>query len=101
MPDLIAPQQADSDRDSVTDAMLSEIASRRPANDRPDRLIDTCAGSTFTYAYCGRVGDGLIREQRAAQKRGAPQPGAQPKAQSSICVTISDAGGLEEMRRPL
>lgn len=66
-----------------------------------EELIDFCTQPQFTYAHDWRVGDVLIWDQRAVLHRGRPWPEDQPRTLSSICVSATDADGVEEMRLPL
>ncbi len=64
-------------------------------------LIGFCTQPEFTYSHIWEVGDVLLWDQRAVMHRGTPWPQEQPRTLSSICTSVTDADGLEEMRLPI
>lgn len=65
-----------------------------------DELIAECTQSQFVYSHQWVVGDVLMWDQRAVLHRGTPWPYEQPRKLASICVSVTDADGLDTMRRP-
>lgn len=63
-------------------------------------LFAFCTQPQFTYRHEWSVGDVLIWDQRAVLHRGTPWPYDQPRTLSSLCVSVSDADGLAQMRVP-
>lgn len=63
-----------------------------------DELMEFCTQPEFVYSHKWGVGDVLVWDQRAVLHRGTPWPASQPRTLSSICVSVSDADGLEAMR---
>ncbi|MEM6305916.1 MAG: TauD/TfdA family dioxygenase [Pseudomonadota bacterium] len=61
-------------------------------------LIGFCTQPEFTYAHAWEVGDVLIWDQRAVLHRATPWPYHEPRKLSSICVTVEDSDGLDQMR---
>lgn len=50
------------------------------------------------YTHAGRPGEVLIWGQRGTMQRGRPWPYDAPRTLASICISASDAHGLEAMR---
>lgn len=65
-----------------------------------DELMDFCTRPEFTYSHNWEVGDVLIWDQRATLHRGTPWPFEQPRTLSSICASVTEKDGVEEMRLP-
>ncbi|NNE52884.1 MAG: TauD/TfdA family dioxygenase [Sulfitobacter sp.] len=63
-----------------------------------DEITAFCTQPRFTYSHNWRVGDVLIWDQRAVLHRGRPWPMDQPRTLSSLCVSVTEADGLEAMR---
>ncbi|MFK7837368.1 MAG: TauD/TfdA dioxygenase family protein [Sulfitobacter sp.] len=77
--------RVDGYSDAQSEALLAE-------------LIAFCTQPSFVYAHEWRVGDVLIWDQRAVLHRATPWPYEQPRTLSSLCVTASDADGLDRLR---
>ena len=56
----------------------------------------TREGSVYTHAW--RPGDVLIWDERATLHRGRPWPYGEERTLASICISVRDVDGLEEMR---
>jgi alpha-ketoglutarate-dependent 2,4-dichlorophenoxyacetate dioxygenase len=56
----------------------------------------TREGSVYTHAW--RPGDVLIWDERATLHRGRPWPYGEERSLASICISVRDVDGLEEMR---
>ncbi|MGI9364221.1 MAG: TauD/TfdA dioxygenase family protein [Rhizobiaceae bacterium] len=65
-----------------------------------DELITFCTRPEFVYSHRWDVGDVLIWDQRAVMHRGTPWPQEQPRTLSSICVSVTDGDGLNNMPLP-
>mgnify|MGYP000172385902 CR=1 FL=1 len=63
-----------------------------------DELMEFCTQPQFTYSHNWEVGDVLIWDQRATLHRGRPWPYEQPRTLSSMCVSVSETDGINEMR---
>lgn len=63
-----------------------------------DEVIGFCTQDRFTYSHNWQVGDVLIWDQRAVLHRGTAWPYEQPRTLSSLCVSVTEADGLETMR---
>ncbi|MEM9714950.1 MAG: TauD/TfdA family dioxygenase [Pseudomonadota bacterium] len=63
-----------------------------------DELMAFSTQPEFTYSHNWAVGDVLIWDQRATLHRGTPWPYEQPRTLSSICVSVTDADGVEATR---
>ena len=63
-----------------------------------DEVIAFCTQPRFTYSHDWQVGDVLIWDQRAVLHRGTPWPYQEPRTLSSLCVSVTEADGLEAMR---
>lgn len=61
-------------------------------------LIEFCTQPQFVYSHNWKVGDVLIWDQRAVMHRGTPWPYEEPRTLSSICVSMTNRDGVEEMR---
>ncbi|MGR3813277.1 MAG: TauD/TfdA dioxygenase family protein [Cognatishimia activa] len=61
-------------------------------------LMDFCTQPAFTYSHSWDVGDVLIWDQRAVLHRGTPWPYEQPRTLSSICCSMTDSDGVNDMR---
>jgi alpha-ketoglutarate-dependent 2,4-dichlorophenoxyacetate dioxygenase len=65
-----------------------------------DELMRFCTKPEFTYSHQWEPGDVLIWDQRATLHRGTPWPFEQPRTLSSICVSVTESDGVEEVRLP-
>jgi alpha-ketoglutarate-dependent 2,4-dichlorophenoxyacetate dioxygenase len=72
----------------------SEADSRRFLKD----TTDFCTQPRYVYSHNWRVGDVLIFDQRAVLHRGMPWPAHEPRHLSSVCVSLTDSDGLQDMR---
>jgi len=63
-----------------------------------DDLTSWVTQPQFVYAHHWTVGDVLIWDQRAVLHRATPWDYTQPRHLSSICVTATDADGVDAMR---
>ena len=63
-----------------------------------DEITEFCTQPQFVYAHRWSVGDVLIWDQRAVLHRGTPWPFDQPRTLSSLCVSVTEADGLAQMR---
>ncbi len=63
-----------------------------------EELTEFATRPEFLYRHQWQVGDVLIWDQRAVMHRGTPWPYDQPRTLSSICVSVSEADGLDKMR---
>ena len=63
-----------------------------------DDLMAFCTQPEFTYSHDWTVGDVLIWDQRAVLHRGTPWPYEQPRTLSSLCVSVTEADGLDNMK---
>lgn len=63
-----------------------------------DELIEFCTRPRYTYRHRWEVGDVLIWDERATLHRGRPWPYDKPRTLSSICVTATNADGLDLIR---
>lgn len=63
-----------------------------------DDLTAFCTQPQFVYSHRWQVGDVLVWDQRAVLHRGTPWPFDQPRTLSSLCVTVSEADGLDAIR---
>ena len=61
-------------------------------------LIEFCTQDKFTYSHTWLVGDVLIWDQRAVLHRATPWPAEQPRTLSSLCVSVTQADGIDDMR---
>ena len=61
-------------------------------------LIEFCTQHRFTYSHRWRVGDVLSWDQRAVLHRATPWPAEQPRTLSSLCVSVTQADGIDAMR---
>ncbi len=64
-----------------------------------DELTSFITRPEFVYRHKWRVGDVLIWDQRAVLHRATPWDYGQPRKLSSICVSLSEADGLDLMRQ--
>lgn len=65
-----------------------------------DDLMDFCTQPQFTYSHSWQEGDVLIWDQRSTLHRGTPWPYEQPRTLSSLCVSVTESDGVEDMRLP-
>ena len=65
-----------------------------------EELIEYCTRAEFVYSHKWEAGDVLLWDQRAVMHRGTPWPQDQPRTLSSICTTVTDADGVNDMRLP-
>ncbi len=65
-----------------------------------EELISFCTQPEFTYSHTWEVGDVLLWDQRAVMHRGTPWPQEQPRTLCSICTTVTNEDGLQEMHLP-
>lgn len=63
-----------------------------------DELIAFCTRREYVYSHKWKPGDVLIWDERAALHRGRPWPYDKPRTLSSICVTATDADGLDTVK---
>jgi alpha-ketoglutarate-dependent 2,4-dichlorophenoxyacetate dioxygenase len=63
-----------------------------------DELIAFCTQPEYAYSHRWQAGDVLIWDERATLHRGMPWPYDEPRTLSSICVSVTDADGLGDMR---
>ncbi|MEO0624814.1 MAG: TauD/TfdA family dioxygenase [Pseudomonadota bacterium] len=63
-----------------------------------DDVIAFCTQPAYTYCHAWAKGDVLIWDERATLHRGRPWNYAEPRALSSICVSVTEADGLSAMR---
>ena len=65
-----------------------------------DELIEYCTQPEFVYSHTWDVGDVLVWDQRAVMHRGTPWPQEQPRTLSSICVSVTESDGLNDIQLP-
>ncbi len=68
------------------------------ALDLIDELIQWCTQEKYVYRHHWKVGDVLIWDERSMLHRGVPWDYDQPRCLSSICISATNADGLNEMR---
>lgn len=66
-----------------------------------EELMTFATQPQFAYSHFWQPGDVLIWDQRAVLHRGTPWPMEQPRTLSSLCVSVTEADGLGDMRPPL
>ena len=64
-----------------------------------DTLLTDCTQPTYVYSHNWTPGDVMIWDQRAVLHRGTPWPLDQARRLTSICASMTEADGLEEMRK--
>ena len=63
-----------------------------------NELMEWCTQERYLYRHNWRVGDVLIWDERAMLHRGVPWNYQEPRTLSSICVSVTEEDGLENMR---
>ena len=63
-----------------------------------ETIFDTLTQPDAIYSHRWQIGDVLIWDERATLHRGTPWPYEQARTLTSICVSATEADGLNEMR---
>jgi len=63
-----------------------------------DEVLRLCTRPSYVYSHAWQPDDVLLWDQRAVMHRGTPWPYDQPRTLSSLCVSLTAADGLAEMR---
>ncbi len=63
-----------------------------------DEAIEFCTQPKYVYTHKWTVGDVLIWDERATLHRGRPWDYSQPRTLKSICCSVCDGDGLEQVR---
>lgn len=63
-----------------------------------DEVLAACTQPAYVYSHRWQPGDVLLWDQRAVMHRGTPWPYDQPRTLTSLCVSLTPADGLAEMR---
>ncbi len=63
-----------------------------------EELIGFCTKPERVYSHRWRLGDVLVWDERATMHRGRPWPYEQERTLASICISVTDADGLNVSR---
>ncbi|MEM9278742.1 MAG: TauD/TfdA family dioxygenase [Pseudomonadota bacterium] len=63
-----------------------------------DDAIEFCTQPEYVYSHNWEVGDVLIWDERACLHRGQPWDYSEPRTLKSICCSVTEADGLEQVR---
>jgi alpha-ketoglutarate-dependent 2,4-dichlorophenoxyacetate dioxygenase len=65
-----------------------------------EELIDFCTQPERIYSHQWRLGDVLVWDERATMHRGRPWPYEQERTLASICISVTNADGLNVSSTP-
>jgi alpha-ketoglutarate-dependent 2,4-dichlorophenoxyacetate dioxygenase len=63
-----------------------------------DELVRFCTQPGRVYTHAWQSGDVLVWDERATLHRGRPWPYDEERTLASICVSVSDADGVDSVR---
>lgn len=63
-----------------------------------DQLVAFCTQPHRVYSHSWQLGDVLVWDERATLHRGRPWPYDEERTLASICVSVTDADGLDAVR---